>query len=153
VTIEPLFEEPIVPMASPDFIREKRLKRPDQLLDMPLIQSNVNVVQWSDWFAAFAHKRAPEKFAIRFDRAHMSIHAAVQGLGVALESAILASNYLKTGELKAVFGSNKAIKVKAHFAVYPPRHAKRRPVEVFLAWLRSEAERSARESVSLKSNS
>src|SRR6187397_1701035 len=48
LVIEPLFEERIVPLASPAFIREQRLKRPDQLLGVPLIQSNVSVVQWSD---------------------------------------------------------------------------------------------------------
>ena len=36
----------------------------------------------------------------------------------------------------------KAIKVKAHFAVYPARHAKRPPVEAFLAWTHGEAARA-----------
>src|SRR5262245_58828049 len=52
LVVEPLFEERIVPLASPAFIREHRLKRPEQLIDLPLIQSNVSVVQWSDWFSA-----------------------------------------------------------------------------------------------------
>ena len=51
LVVEPLFEERIVPLASAAFIRKHRLKRPDQLLRVPLIQSNVSVVQWSDWFA------------------------------------------------------------------------------------------------------
>src|SRR3954466_10474811 len=71
--VEPLFEERILPLANAAFIREHRLKRPEQLLDLPLIQSNVSVVQWSDWFAAFSDKRAPERFAVRFDRAQMSL--------------------------------------------------------------------------------
>jgi hypothetical protein len=29
--------------------------------------------------------------------------------------------------------------VKAHFAVYPARHAKRQPVEAFLSWLHGQA--------------
>ena len=32
--------------------------------------------------------------------------------------------------------------MKAHFAVYPARHARRAPVEAFLAWLHGEAARS-----------
>jgi hypothetical protein len=31
------------------------------------------------------------------------------------------------------------VKVKAHFAVYPARHAKRPAVEAFLGWLHREA--------------
>jgi hypothetical protein len=42
-----------------------------------------------------------------------------------------------------VFGLDKAVRVKAHFAVYPARHAKRPTVEAFLAWLHGEAARSA----------
>jgi hypothetical protein len=38
-----------------------------------------------------------------------------------------------------VFGLEKAIKVNAHFAVYPARHAKRPPVAAFLVWLHAEA--------------
>jgi DNA-binding transcriptional LysR family regulator len=137
--VEPLFEERIVPLASPAFIREHRLKRPEQLLDLPLIQSNVSVVQWSDWFTAFTGRRAPERFAVQFDRAQLSLDAATQGLGVALESATMAGGHLAQGALRPVFGLDKAVKVKAHFAVYPARHAKRPPVEAFLTWLHSQA--------------
>lgn len=140
--VEPLFEERIVPLASPAFIREHRLKRPEQLLDLPLIQSNVSVVQWSDWFAAFTDKRAPDRFAVRFDRAQMSLDAATQGLGVALESTTMAGGHLAEKKLRPVFGLEQAVKVKAHFAVYPARHARRPPVEAFLGWLHREAAKS-----------
>jgi len=138
LVIEPLFEERIIPLASPDFIRENRLKRSEQLLTVPLILSNVNVVKWSDWFAEFTDGRAPDRFSVQFDRAQMAIDAATQGLGVALESATLASRHLADGRLKPVLGSEAAIRVEAHFAVYPAQHAKRPPVEAFLTWLRNE---------------
>jgi DNA-binding transcriptional LysR family regulator len=142
--VEPIFEEKIVPLASPSFIRERRLKLPGHLANVPLIQSNVNVVQWSDWFAAFTDQRAPERYALRFDRAQMSLEAAAQGVGVALESAVIAERYLTKGSLKPVFGLERSIPVKAHFAVYPARHAKRAPVEAFLTWLHREATRVRR---------
>lgn len=116
----------------------------EQLLDVPLIQSNVSVVQWSDWLKAFSDLRAPERFSLRFDRAQMSLDAATQGLGVALESATNAEQHLAEGRLKPVYGMDRAIKVKAHYAVYPARHARRPPVEAFLAWIHGEAARSGR---------
>ncbi len=142
--VEPIFEERILPLASPEFIHERRLKRPEHLVNVPLIQSNVNVVQWSDWFAAFTDQRAPERFALRFDRAQMSLEAAAQGVGVALESAVIAERHLAKGSLKPVFALAKSIPVKAHFAVYPARHAKRAPVEAFLTWLRREAAKGSK---------
>ena len=142
LVVEPLFEERIVPLASPAFIQEHRLKRPEHLFGVKLIQSNVSVVQWPDWFAAFTDKRAPDRFAVRFDRAQMSLDAATQGLGVALESVTIAGRHIAERKLRPVFGLDKAIKVKAHFAVYPARHAKRPPVEAFLAWVHGEAART-----------
>ncbi len=144
LVVEPLFEERIVPLASPAFVQEHGLHRIEQLLELPLIQSNVSIVQWSDWFGAFASVRAPERFAVRFDRAQMSLDAATQGLGVALESTMNAAGHLAEGKLVPVFDMALAIKVKAHFAVYPARHARRPAVEAFLAWLHREAAATAR---------
>lgn len=142
LVVEPLFEERIVPLASPAFIKEHRLKRPEHLLGVPLIQSTVSMVQWPEWFAAFASKHAPDRFAVRFDRAQMALDAATQGLGVALESTTNAAGHIAERKLRPVFSLEKAIKIKAHFAVYPARHAKRPPVEAFLTWLHQEASRN-----------
>lgn len=73
----------------------------------------------------------------------MAMDAAILGLGVALESATLAGHHLAEGRLRPVFGFDKFVRTKAHFAVYPARHARRAPVEAFLAWLHAEAARSA----------
>lgn len=139
LVIEPLFEERILPLASPAYLREHRLRRVEQLLNVPLIQSNVSVVQWSDWFARFSDKRAPDRFSLRFDRAQMSLDAASQGLGVALESATMAGKHIAEGKLRPVLGADKSIKVKAHFAVYPAKHEKRSSVEAFVSWLHAQA--------------
>ncbi|HRD99040.1 MAG TPA: LysR substrate-binding domain-containing protein, partial [Rubrivivax sp.] len=127
LVVEPLFEELIMPMASAEFIREHRLRRVDQLQDVPLIRSTVSVVQWSDCFRRFCDKPAPERFGVRFDRAQLALDSATQGLGVALESATMAHQHLVDGRLRPVFRMDKAIRVKAHFAVYPSRHARRPP--------------------------
>lgn len=137
--VEPLFEERIVPLASPSFIEEHGLTSMEKLLEVPLIQSNVSVVQWADWFRTFTQLRAPDRFAVRFDRAQMSLDAATQGLGVALESATNAGGHLAEGKLVAPFGLNNAVRIKAHFAVYPTRNASHPAVVAFLTWLHSEA--------------
>jgi DNA-binding transcriptional LysR family regulator len=139
--VEPLFEELIAPLASPAFIREHRLKHPDALHQVPLIQSTVNVVQWPDWFARFSERHLPERVAMRFDRAQLALDAAVQGLGVALESSKMAARHLADRRLRPVFDAGFAISVQAHFLVYPARHAARKPVAAFLDWLREVVRR------------
>lgn len=137
--VEPLFNEHVLPLASPAFIRRHRLKQPADLLALPLIQSAVSVVQWADWFSRFTELRAPERFAVRFDRAQMALDAAAQGLGVALESTTTAGQHLRDRRLKPVFDPAQAVAVQAHFLVYPARHARRHAVAAFLAWVREHA--------------
>jgi len=138
--VEPLFEECIAPLACPAFIAEHRLTQPAQLAALPLIQSNVSLVQWPNWFAAHCHElRAPTHFALRFDRAQMSLDAATQGLGVALESLTNAAGHMERGELAAPFGLARCIKIKGHFVVYPARNAHNSAVQAFLKWLHKEA--------------
>jgi len=136
--VESLFEEAVLPLASPSFIKRHKISKPEHLLDLPLIRNNLSVVQWSDWFENFTNLRPPDRFPLRFDRTQMTLDAASQGLGVSLSSSVNAESYLAKGLLSPIFGWNKVIKVKAHFAVYPAHHARRPEVQSFLEWLRNE---------------
>ena len=137
--VEPIFTEKILPLASPELIRSQALHTPADLLRAPLIQSSINVAQWPDWFARFASQQRPERMALRFDRAMMSLDAAVQSLGVALESATLGAALIASGRLQPVFEEELSMDVQAHFLVYPARHGSRPEVRSFIDWLREEA--------------
>ncbi|MBN8490231.1 MAG: hypothetical protein J0M00_02210 [Burkholderiales bacterium] len=71
----------------------------------------------------------------------MSLDATARSLGVPLESATMAGKQIKEVKLRTVFGLDKAIKVKANFAVYPAGHAKGSPVEAFRARVYGQAAR------------
>lgn len=137
--VKPIFSEPILPLASPQFIAKHGLHAPTELMQVPLIESTVNVVQWNDWFSQFAPELKAERFTLRFDRAMMALDAAVQGLGVAMESAVIASDHIQAGRLQPVFDHQWAVDVKAHFLVYPERHGQRPEVVQFMDWLGSES--------------
>lgn len=139
LVVQPIFTEPILPLASPAFIERHQLRTPLDLLQVPLIQSTVGVVQWADWFALHPPLQKPERFALRFDRGLMALDAAVQGLGVALESSVIGGSYIRDGKLAPVFDPAWAIPVKAHFVVYPERHGYRSEVSQFIEWLRAQA--------------
>lgn len=137
--VETIFEEEMLPLASPTLLQRTTVRNPEQLLAQPLIFSDVNVVQWPRWFAAHGVPLSPATYALRFDRAYLVIEAAAQGLGFALESSRLADSYLKRGALVPVFSDRKSIPVHAHHLVYPEAHAKWGKVERFVAWVRREA--------------
>jgi DNA-binding transcriptional LysR family regulator len=138
LVVKPIFREPIMPLASPAFIERHQIREPADLLQVPLIQSTVGVVQWGDWFERFAPPKRPERFALRFDRALMALDAAVQGLGVALESTVIGADYLSSGRLQPVFDPQWAVSVQAHFVVYPQSHGYRPEVMQFLSWLETQ---------------
>ena len=142
LVVEPIFEENILPLASPDLLMRQPVHAPTDLLDRPLIQSTVSVVQWRDWFLGRGLDLCPERYAFRFDRAAMSLEAAVQGFGIALESQKLAAQHIASGQLLPVFHADWGIPVHAHFMVYPERNAHREEVAQFIAWLKDQAESS-----------
>jgi len=139
LVVQPLFQERILPLASPAFAARHAVHEPADLLRAPLIQSTVSVVQWADWLGAQGVARAPERFALRFDRAQLTLDAAVQGLGVALESSTIAAQHIVDGRLVPLFDPAWALPVQGHFVVYPARHARRREVETFVQWLHAQA--------------
>ncbi len=138
--VEPIFEEQVEPLASPEFIERYGIRTPEDLLHVPLIQSTVSVVQWPDWFAPRGITFLPTNFAYRFDRAFMALNAAIQGLGVALESTTIAEPHLCEDKLRPLFpGLGWHLPVQAHFLVYPAKHEQRAPLRNFVQWLRNQA--------------
>lgn len=140
LVVQPIFQERILPLASPALASQFRPQAPEQLLRMPLIQSTVSIVQWSDWLAARGIKQAPERYALRFDRAQLALDAAVLGLGVALESTTIGASHICEGRLLPLFDPGWAVSVQGHYVVYPARHGKRPEVESFVSWLHAQAE-------------
>lgn len=144
LVVQPLFTEEVMPLATPEFIERHRIRQPEDLLHVPLIQSAVNVVQWPEWFDRHGGGHRPERYALRFDRAMMTLQAAAQGMGVAFESTTIGESFVRSGQLRPVFEPKLALQVQAHFAVYPERHAQRREVDRFLQWLRAEGQAGER---------
>jgi len=141
--VETIFEEEVLPLASPALLQKSVIRAPEHLLGQPLIFSEVNVVQWPRWFAAHGVPLSPATYALRFDRAYMAIGAAMQGLGVALESNRLAERFIRDGELVPVFPDRKGTRVHAHHIVFPEIHGKWSKVERFVEWLRRVAKTPA----------
>jgi len=136
--VETVFEEEVLPLISPKLKERLNLRSPEELLFQNLILSNVNLVQWPQWFAAHGVPISPSEYAVSFDRAYLSIQAAVQGLGIALESDRLAEDALGRGLLVPVFPYRKGMQIHGHHLVCPPTHAEHRKVKLFVSWIRAE---------------
>lgn len=132
----PLSEETVTPMCTPALAAA--VASPSDLLRLHLIQSDNKVVRWSHWFEANGLE-PPALHGIRFDRSFLAIAAAVDGLGVALESTLLAERELASGRLVMPLAATASnISYTGHHLVVP-RHARpNRLVGHFADWIQAE---------------
>lgn len=138
VVVLPLREETVTPLCRPD-VAEK-IRSPADLTTFNLIESEHKRVRWSDWFAANGIS-APMPHGNRFDRSYMAIAAAVDGMGVTLESTQLAEREIRRGDLVApLAGVGRDITYVGHYLVFPYKAKPRRSVRMFIDWIARELE-------------
>lgn len=135
VKVVPIYQERLLPLASPEFIKQHNIKKPEDLINLPLINSSVNILQWNDWFASRKIDYIPPQYAYRFERTFMALEAAVQGLGVAFDSSFMADRLIQAGTLVPIFKTEWSLKVEAHHMVFPSRHMHRPEVMNFIEWV------------------
>jgi LysR family transcriptional regulator, glycine cleavage system transcriptional activator len=134
--IIPLGEETVTPLCTPDLA--KRIRRPKDLLGHVLIRSEVKQVQWHQWFAANGLD-SPAIHGMCFDRSFLAIAMASSGLGVTLESTLLAGREIATGKLVAPLeGRSVDVCYVGHYLTFPRASRQRRAVRAFAEWITSE---------------
>ena len=100
VAVLPLGEERIVPMCSPA-LKPRRMPWRQCIATLPLIDSQLGQVSWRDWFV-LNELVLPDRPRQSFDRGALSISAAADQLGVALETTRFAERELARGDLVEV---------------------------------------------------
>jgi LysR family transcriptional regulator, glycine cleavage system transcriptional activator len=132
----PLTVEGLTPLCSPALA--EYIRKPEDLYGMPLIQCEVQMYQWKGWFET-NQLPPPTHYGLRFDRSAMAIAAAVDGLGVVLESTLLSERELQRGELvRPLAGSTRDVEYVGHYLVHPRRQGRHEAFETFKAWLMTE---------------
>jgi LysR family transcriptional regulator, glycine cleavage system transcriptional activator len=132
----PLGEETVMPLCAPELAA--RISCPQDLLALELVESDNKRVRWNNWFTANGVS-PPGPGGSRFDRSFMAIAAAVDGLGVALESTRLAEREMARGQLVAPLrGRSEDVRYVGHYLVFPRVAKSRRAVKMFASWLARE---------------
>ncbi len=136
VLVQALGDEDIVPLISPTLLSDGQ-DALDALLNLPLIDSPLSQVGWSDWFERNG-LTLPQRPRPSFDRAALVISAAADGMGIALESARLAERELRRGEL-VVLGDGRfePIRLAMHYLSVRTPEIKTERVRVFSDWLQA----------------
>ncbi len=136
---EPLFDEWLVPMASPALIARMGGVGAQPLQHWPLLGDPDG--DWLRWFANFGGD-APRRYAAVLDESEAHHRAALDGVGVALGRGTRARLLLASGQLVAL--SSQRLKTTwSHYLVYPPRSAAHGGFLAFRKWLQAQAREHA----------
>jgi len=137
LVVLPLKEETVTPLCAPHIA--ETIESPTDLLRHPLIQSDNKQVRWPAWFALNGIAVPSTSRGLRFDRSFLAIAVAADGLGIALESTLLAEREISRGRLVApLSGRSQEIRDVGHHLVYPPPFERRVQLRLFAQWLARE---------------
>lgn len=137
VYVEALTEESFLPVCSPAYCAPASLDAAD-LQRHRLIYSIKSQVQWPHWFSSARAAPLDPGQRVLFDRSHMAIDAAVDGMGIALESTLMMWRELRDGTLICPVREPPAIRLTTQWIVCPLEHLHKKKVILFLDWLRAE---------------
>jgi LysR family glycine cleavage system transcriptional activator len=140
LTAELLFEEWIVPMASPRLFGRRRRPGAGEMDQWPLIgESDDDNRRWRRWFAQYGGT-LPKRWAASFTDSELLHKAAAEGIGIVLGRQVLARPLLENGSLIALTDQRMPAEY-SHYLVYPKRSANYPPLLAFRDWLHPEIRR------------
>lgn len=131
-----LFDNLVTPVCSPDLIRGVELRRPEDLLTLPLMSPGDP--WWQEWFAlagvenANPGKRSDYSLGVQ----QFEGMAAVAGQGVAIVNISFFRDELAAGRLVQPF--DVVLKSRSYWLVYPRARRRYAKIQAFRDWLLSE---------------
>jgi DNA-binding transcriptional LysR family regulator len=133
---EALNRDRISAFCSPSYFRKLGSPlKPQELRDAAFIHLQLNAIQWSDWLAANDAETIDVSFRLHSDRSLLAIQAAVEGLGIVLESHLLCGHYVRSGALIKMFPESRDIEWTSYYLVCPKPRLDVPVIRMFRDWL------------------
>ena len=128
-----LMGEEVVPVCSSQLLGSRKITRPDQLKDLPLLHLSSRPDAWQNWFAANGMDDA-NLGGMAFEQFSIVAQAASAGLGVALLPRFLIQSELDRGELTIIMNVPLASDA-GYYLVSPISKSGYAPIAAFRQWL------------------
>jgi LysR family glycine cleavage system transcriptional activator len=129
-----LFAQTYVPACSPELLRQSHIRSMSDLAQEPLIAHNHRPDLWDRWAAFTGSGPLRPKQLIRFDTMSAVVHAAEQGVGIALVSTPLSASRFSAGSLIKLFDAELATGESYHL-VTRPDDADLPAVQLLIGWM------------------
>jgi LysR family glycine cleavage system transcriptional activator len=139
-----LISETVIPVISPEFMKEQPLDSPEDLKNHVLLHDGSpdlddSCPDWTMWLAARGLRGVDGMRGPRFNQSSLVIEAAANGRGVALAKRTLAQADLDAGRLVAPLQIATAVDF-AYYLVHPKAKGRLPQVKAFISWIEAEAE-------------
>jgi LysR family glycine cleavage system transcriptional activator len=138
-----LFHEWLAPVASPAFLRQNTLRKPADIVRVPMLHDNSmrragRPQGWQEWFRVAGIPLPKSRRAIHFDDGHLALQAAAAGGGVALGRLVYAVDDLDAKRLRIAM--QPAIEMDiAYYLLIPESRANLPATIAFREWIEAEA--------------
>lgn len=140
LVVEPLMEERIAPVCSPDFVSGGgNLVEPRDVLEHPLLRIVATRDDWPEWLHAAGVDASPPDHGMRLDSTLMAYSAAEDGMGIALGRTLLIEQRLRQGSLVAPFDLWIPTR-ETYYLVRKANSRKRAQIDRICEWLKNEAQ-------------
>jgi LysR family transcriptional regulator, glycine cleavage system transcriptional activator len=126
-----LADEWLIPVASPDYVADRGIRRIEDLGRCRLIAHPQS--SWKLWLDPLGLREEQYEATLTIDDALVAVQAAASGLGVALARARLVSADLQSGRLVGLFDAAVSAEY-SYWAVWNGSSLKRRRIEAFVDW-------------------
>lgn len=143
IVSQSLGRESVAPLCAPKLLDGRTDLTLAEIAQMPLIELALNPVRWTDWFALQGAEPLTARRILSFDRAYLGISAAVDGLGIVLESTRLARQELERGALMRLGHDLRPVERDLHVLLYRQVQSEQKRISAFRAWLLAECEADA----------
>ena len=137
LSVTPLMREVAFAVCSPALLTGPHpIRTPEDLRRHTLLHDD-DETTWAMWLRAAGVDTIDPTRGPFFDDSSMTLHAAVNGQGVALGRSALAHDDLKAGRLVRLFDISLPCRA-AYYLVYPEHTASRPKIQAFRQWLLDE---------------
>ncbi|WP_293465410.1 LysR substrate-binding domain-containing protein, partial [Phenylobacterium sp.] len=142
--VKRLVSEAVIPVISPELIKEHPLETPEDLAHHTLLHDGSPEIDdscpdWPMWLAARGLRGIDGHRGPRFNQSSLVIEAAANGRGVALAKRTLAQADLDAGRLVAPLQMAQAVDF-AYYLVHPKAKGRLPQVKAFIGWIEAEAQ-------------
>lgn len=142
-----LFPQAYVAACAPQMLRQARIRCVADLAGEPLIAHHHRLDLWDRWAAMFGDEVLRPKQLIQFSSMSSIVHAAEQGVGIALVSAPLAASRFSSGALIKLFDAELATG-EHYYLLTRVDDAQRPGVRALIGWLLQQYGAAANEPLS-----